>query len=257
MVSANNAINDTVGASISGVTNTLTVTNASNTASSAARETIVVGGGTAGDPTINWNVSGVTNWEMGIDNSDSDKLKISQGTALGTNDVWKMTTSGERNLPLQPAFLAYLGTSKTNATGNGTAFTFGDTSISVALTEVYDQGGDFTPGSLTGAFFTAPVDGIYNFGCSCWVGNLGAGFTNLDFGFQTTLGGYSTMKFSPGKTFTSSGDSVYTGSCNALMHAGDTCFFGITIFGGTKTVTINANSPGVINNTACWGGLLW
>ena len=40
----------------------------------------------AGDPIIRWSIAGNENYQMGIDNSDSDKLKISQGTALGTND---------------------------------------------------------------------------------------------------------------------------------------------------------------------------
>ena len=47
MPDSNSAINNTVGASISGVTNTLTVTNPSDTASSVARSTITVGGGSS------------------------------------------------------------------------------------------------------------------------------------------------------------------------------------------------------------------
>lgn len=160
MVASNNAIYNTVGASISGVTNTFTVTNPSNTASSAARETILVGGATASDPTINWNVSGVTNWEMGIDNSVSDQLTISQGTSLGTNDVWRMTTAGERTMPLQPAFLAFLPLNDNNVTGAGAFYLIG---TNMALTEIFDQNADFFPGSGAGAnaVFTAPITGRY------------------------------------------------------------------------------------------------
>ena len=32
-----------------------------------------------GDPVIRWNITGTEAWSMGIDNSDSDKLLISNG----------------------------------------------------------------------------------------------------------------------------------------------------------------------------------
>ena len=46
-----------------------------------------------GDPKIRWAISANETFEMGIDNSDSDLLKISNGTALGTNDVMVFTGS--------------------------------------------------------------------------------------------------------------------------------------------------------------------
>ena len=47
--------------------------------------------GGAGDPKLRWSISGNENFEMGIDNSDSDMLKISQGTALGSTDIVTFT----------------------------------------------------------------------------------------------------------------------------------------------------------------------
>ena len=149
-----NTINSTIGASNSGATNTFTITNPSNTASSAARETITVGGATSDDPSLNFNVSGVTNWEMGCDNSDSDAFAISASAALGTTNVMRISTAGEINLPLQPAFLAYLGTTDSNCTGDNTNFVVGSGN---ALTEVFDQNGDF----VTTGTFTSPVLGRY------------------------------------------------------------------------------------------------
>lgn len=89
-----NAIDSNIGAANSGQTNTFTITNPSNTASSQANEIINVGGGTAGDPFTTYTVTGVTSWSQGIDNSVSDSYKISVSAALGTSDVMIMDTSG-------------------------------------------------------------------------------------------------------------------------------------------------------------------
>lgn len=170
MVESNNAINNTVGASISGVTNTFTVTNPSNTASSAARTTISVGGASSADPSLNFNVSGATDWEMGIDNNDADKIKISQGTALGTNDTWIMTVAGERTMPLQPAFLAGAGSVQNNVTGDGTKYIVDFTSVQ------FDRNSDYD-GTNT---FTAPVDGRYFFYASMTYTNFSSSANNVN-----------------------------------------------------------------------------
>ena len=231
MVAANNAIDNTVGASISGVTNTLTVTNASNTASSAARETIVVGGGTAGDPTLNFNVSGVTNWEMGIDNSVTDNLTISQGTALGTNDVWRMTVAGERTMPLQPAFCAVLDSNDNNVTGDNTAFTIGSGN---AWTERFDQGGDF----VTTGTFTAPVTGRYTFHIGVRVFNVTAAFTIYETLLNTSNQFYFNNTLGAGKVFDSRGHEGVGSSYLTDMDAADTATFVVSVSGGTKTVGV-------------------
>lgn len=51
-------------------------------------------GGNAGDPFVNFQVLGVTDWSIGIDNSDSDKFKISRSAALGTTDKLTLDASG-------------------------------------------------------------------------------------------------------------------------------------------------------------------
>ena len=64
----------------------LNVTNTSNTA--AAEHSIVdiaVGGTTSlGDPQLRLTIPSGTSWYAGVDNSDSDKLEIGVGTAIGT-----------------------------------------------------------------------------------------------------------------------------------------------------------------------------
>jgi len=232
VASSNNAIDNTVGASISGVTNTLTITNPSNTASSAARETIVVGGGTAGDPTINWNVSGVTNWEMGIDNSVSDNLTISNGTSLGTNDVWRMTTGNQRTMPLQCAFSATLNSNDSNVTGDGTVYVIG---TNVAWTKRFDQGTNFN----TNGTFTAPVTGRYFFTVQCRFTNLTAAHVKGELEFQTTAVTYFNNTCNPGAMRETPGitNGLGLGNCYFTdMTAGDTAKFSISVNGSTKTV---------------------
>ena len=49
----------------------------------------------AGDPKVRFAISGNETYEMGIDNSNSDKLKISNGTSLGTSDLVVFHPGGE------------------------------------------------------------------------------------------------------------------------------------------------------------------
>ncbi len=70
--------------SSSGATVKRSVRNTSNSASAKAWDLIEVAGATADDPYSQYSVSGVTNFVVGIDNSDSDIFKIHAGTALDT-----------------------------------------------------------------------------------------------------------------------------------------------------------------------------
>jgi excisionase family DNA binding protein len=63
-------------------------------AASHARHLILTGGASGGDPFTRYAVNGVIDWSVGIDNSDSDKFKISQNSALGTNDFFTLQTDG-------------------------------------------------------------------------------------------------------------------------------------------------------------------
>jgi hypothetical protein len=96
-VSVNNSTNptgSTFSSSSSGSTETLTVSNTSNTASSQAQLNLSVAGTSAGDAYSTYTVSGTTNWSEGVDNSDSDKYKLSASSALGTSDRLSATTTG-------------------------------------------------------------------------------------------------------------------------------------------------------------------
>lgn len=70
-------------------------TNANSSAQFTARTTAA----SNGDPSINWNIASTTNWTMGIDNSDSDALVITEAATLGgVNNRFRMPTGGQMQL---------------------------------------------------------------------------------------------------------------------------------------------------------------
>ncbi len=98
-----NGIDNYVGSSDNGLTNTFTVQNTSNTASSQATEKITVGGGTAGDAWTQYSIGATQSFSLGIDNSDSDSLKINTDASGSVNPssgtgLYKIETSGATTL---------------------------------------------------------------------------------------------------------------------------------------------------------------
>lgn len=242
MVQNTNAIYNTVGNTISGVTNTFSVTNQSNTASSAARETIVVGGGSAGDPTLNFNVSGVTNWEMGIDNSVADNLTISQGTALGTNDTWRMNVAGQRTLPLQSSFFAWQQNNVPNITGDATAYTI---QFPTAATNINSNFNTAT------GLYTAPVNGFYMFQAGVITGNYTAAHNDgkLAFGKNgtTQIGACIRANFYQMAINGPGGNIALSISLAIALNAGDTVQAFLQVGSGTKTIGIIIPGPEMLN----------
>jgi predicted 3-demethylubiquinone-9 3-methyltransferase (glyoxalase superfamily) len=52
-----------------------------------------VGGGSAGDALFTATVGGVVDWSFGVDNSDSDKFKVSRSFSLGSSDALSIDSS--------------------------------------------------------------------------------------------------------------------------------------------------------------------
>lgn len=80
--------------STSGVTAYISLQHSSNTGGSGAAVYLSVGGGSAFDPHIAFNVLSAQDWCFGVDNSDSDTLKASSASALGSSDCFRLTTTG-------------------------------------------------------------------------------------------------------------------------------------------------------------------
>lgn len=230
----------TFTSSTAGATRTLTVsnTNNSNTASNALVQ-ITTGGASAGDPFITHTVTGATSWSEGIDNSASDAYKISQGTALGTNDVLVAQTTGEITFPLQSAFLAS-GGAQNNVTGDGTAYTVTFTS------EIFDQNNDFD-GTST---FTAPVTARYNLGAQITSNTLVAGNTTGVIAITTSNRTYN-LNLNIGAIRNTANATILTVNVLADMDAADTATIVFTVSGGTKTVNVTATSTYFFGNINC------
>ena len=230
----------------SGGTVKATVSNTSNTASSVANIISSVGGTSAGDATYQAVVSGTTTWTWGVDNSvtvpTADTFVIAQGTALGTNNVMSVATSGEINYPLQPAFSAILASTVANVTGDGTAY-------NIAFdTEVFDQGGDFS--STT---FTAPVTGRYHFSLGVLGGGILVGHTSMLCTLATSNRSYAGSNLSP-FTIVNSGQLQINYGAFADMDAADTAVSRITVSGGTLVVDVI--SGGATSPRTFFGGYL-
>lgn len=221
----------TIGSTNAGATNTLTIQNASNTASSNALQQVTVAGTSAGDAFQTFTVSGTTNWSQGVDNSDSDAYVLAASTALGTTNVMRVSTAGEINYPLQPAFLAYLGTSDLNVTGDGTFALLG---AGNALTEIFDQGGDFA----TTGLFTAPVTGRYMIGSTLYVGGITSAMTTGYIRLSASNRSFDNFYCDPFDTSTAANQLMMGINVLMDMDAADTVGAYAVIESGTKVADL-------------------
>lgn len=227
----------------SGANVTSTISNTSNTATSNAIQQITVAGTSANDPFTTYTISGTTNWSQGIDNSvTGDPYILSASTALGTTNVMSATTAGSVTKPLQPAFLAILDTTDTNATGNGATYTLGGGN---ALTIIFDQQSNMT----TGGVFTAPVTGRYQLSFQLVYAALTAAMTSVtgNIVVSNRIFGGGNINIGLVRTVAAAADMGYTSrSVLADMDAADTFTVVSTIAGGAgNTASVSANAARV------------
>ncbi len=182
----------------------------------------------ATDSFIQLDESTVAKWRVGNDATD-DSYRLSQGSALGTNDTFIMTSSGERTMPLQPAFLAFNSATDSNVTGDATTYTV------VFDTEVFDQNSDYN--NATGVF-TAPITGRYLFTANVRCAGIAAG---MDTGYITMVASNRDAVFnelSPVAAQRSGTVISFHGSVVLDMDAGDTCSITVRIDGGAKVADV-------------------
>jgi len=194
-------------------------------------ESLTLDPGASGDSFVQFDINGTSEFRIGVDDTASDAFKISQGSALGTNDVLVATAAGEITQPLQPAFLAVLASTISNVTGDGTLYTI------VWDTEVFDQNSDFD-GTST---FTAPVTGRYEISMAVTVGDLGAAHTDGYSLIYTSNRSYLPHQANYAAYRDSSNIVSLSFSILCDMDAADTANIEILISNGTKIVDIVSN----------------
>lgn len=226
------AANFSFNGAIVGGDRELTVENTDNTSTSSfANLQISTGGGLGGDPFVTYSVESATQWSFGLDNSDSDKLKVSASGSIGTTDAFVMTTDGAISRPLQPTFLAYNTTDRNNVTGDGSEYTL------IYNSEIYDIGSDWD-GTST---FTAPVSGKYHFSVGVPIGGIQAaheGFIKLKASNRTI----TICTFAIGAIKTGSDRGQMWGNSYVDMDVADTVTFSITLSGGALVADFRGNA---------------
>ena len=153
-------------------------------------------------------------------------------TVNSVNTYIVPTTNREVTMPSQPCFGAWLDTTVTNVTGDGTEYTI------IFDTERFDQNSDFNLGTST---FTAPVTGKYRFNV-CY---------NITFDGSTPTSAISRLKAS-NRTYrylnssnnTESRLKGHRGSIIVDMDATDTITTSVDYGGSGKTIDVLGDDGG-------------
>jgi hypothetical protein len=137
--------------------------------------------------------------------------------------------------PSQPLCYAYLATSDTNVTGDGTLYTFGTTAGN-PLTKLYDIGNNF---NTTTATYTAPVTGYYLINAQAKLSGILSTHTSANMLLTMTSYTYRSNTLNPFNVWNGSQAILaITIAYVANMTAGDTLKFQINVFNGTKVIDI-------------------
>jgi len=196
---------------------------------------LTIDSGASGDSFVQFDINGTGEFRVGCDDTD-DSYRISQGSALGTNDTFVVTDAGIITKPLQPSFLNIIN-AESNVSGDATAHDVGSVT---ATTSIADRGSDMTEGdgAGTGATFTAPVAGIYQFCFGLQIDIDATGGDTLTVQIVTSnrtfpVTVYPTENLVSG-LFGVGGDLMWEGTVIEELAASDTVVFRFTCTGGSK-----------------------
>lgn len=210
-----------------------TTEHLTDAANSQACQIISVAGSSSDDPYTRLSIGTTTTYALGIDNSDSDKFKITYHADSATPSSTALLTStiaGEINKPLQTTFLAQ-NASVANVTGDGTTYT-----LPFGLADIFNVGS-----SLSGGVFTAPVTGKYFLGSTIALQDVTQDglkyYTSIVTSNRSYYGAYCRMS-----TIATASDTDYLSlqSILADMDAADTCTITMNASGGTKTYNVGS-----------------
>lgn len=233
MVTNNNSINNTVGYTNLGATNTLTIQNKDNSSvNTAAQCNIVVGGTSAGPAWTQYTAGSSRAWAVGMNTASSQNFQITTNASGTVNpstgtQILTATTAGNITLPSNAIFFAYLNATSPSQTG-GTQYTIPFNATSFNRQTVFNTGT---------ATFTAPVTGIYilSLVATTSVGSNTSTFTGLLINGATSPPSY----YLPGCGTNLAGSGAGSGGSIVLsLNSGDTVKAFITVNGsGSFTVT--------------------
>lgn len=176
---------------------------------------------------------------LGTTNTTSS-LALKYGTnnfslASATGTLMGALNTGEINYGLTPAFYAYVGTTLTNQTGDGTVVS------PVAFnSEIFDQGNNFASNT-----FTAPVTGRYELIAKMSVGGsiiMTTYLTNIVTSNRSIKIGATTCLL---REVGGSSATVVDGGVLVDMDAADTAVISTAVSGSTKTCSILGSATGI------------
>ena len=232
-------------------TNGLMVYNNSNSTNQDAIVTLRVGGSSAGDPFISFDIFNEAGWTFGIDNSDSNKMKWATGASNLSGTKMTLTTAGDLGIgTTSPGYkLDVSGTGRfTNSltassfSGSGSGLTGLSASQISSGTLAVARGG-------TGQSSYSTGDILYYSGST--LSKLGIGTAGE---VLTVSGGNPTWAAASGGGF--SGDIsdyiTHTGDSNTKFGFPSTDTFTITT-NNTERFRINSSGNVGIGNTAASG----
>lgn len=204
---------------------------------------LILDPGASGDSALQLSINTVAKFKIGIDDDDSDKFKISSGSALGTTDCVTITSAGLVNKPLQPTFGAYVSSTIGNVTGDNTTYNI------VFDSTAWDVGSNFNTGT---GVFVAPVDGKYLLTTCIQFDDFTSSHTAGFFSIIANGVTYRCWSFNNiGGTGPFTDTLTIVGSCYANMDASDSAYVQIRIAGSTKTIDVLGSAGGDFNSSFC------
>lgn len=237
-----NAVNNSVYGDFSvkdgasGSSRVLRIENENDSASSEAAIETQVGGTSADDTYFRYVVSTTNSWSHGIDQTDSQSFNMAYAASAtatpSSTKAIKATTDGELLYPSQPIFKAYLSSTASNVTGDGTVYT-----VAFASEEV-DQNSNYNTSTYR---FVAPKDGKYLLAYNVMLGGAQAGTTSTYFYlYKNGSEKLTTYNISAAQKRNTSDEFGVNGLVIADLSANDYVDVRGSVSGGSKVVDVQA-----------------
>ena len=156
---------------------------------------------------------------------------VSGVSSASSSTALNIDSAGHITQPLQSAFVAHLGTTASNVTGDSTAYT-----IAGYQTEIADRNADF---NATSGVFTAPVTGLYLLTFRFHLQNIASNHNDNQFKIETSNRSHPVLGELSSSSIGFSGSMNQTCSLIVDMDANDTAFLLVDFRGGSKTVDVH------------------